>query len=332
MSGGSFPEVSSPPSPHVPRPPCRAVTVTGDARISPRNTSHESAPTSGPLATGAQLPEDGWLDLGRHARLVVEDPRTTRETIFYGPATIRACVGHREESWLFQGVFESERGAGETPGAEEWLVTPDAVIRYGAAKLRVDLASDKTHPGAKTDVDVQNGLAFVWLSEGASLSVVAHAPAPRSAAKDSADQGGSAEADADAGTLSAATAADPWQRVESLRVAIVAKDAPSSVDAARASVDQCSSIAQHSEDLTRALLVPEGADAGAGQAQGAALIADQVSTRRLARAACAVAAVRVEGLGPGGVPALGKASVRSELAERLRQAEDAWTALPVTRY
>ena len=47
-------------------------------------------------------------------------------------------------------------GAGESPGAEEWVVTPFGVVRYGAAKLSVDV-------GAKdADVAVATGIAFLW--------------------------------------------------------------------------------------------------------------------------------------------------------------------------
>ena len=104
------------------RIPCRAIAVDGPVRV-------EGA-DAGALALQSEIPDQTWLSLGPDARLVAKDPRTTRETAFVGPARVRSCVAHREESWLAAGRFESAIGAGETPGAEEWVVTPLGVVRY----------------------------------------------------------------------------------------------------------------------------------------------------------------------------------------------------------
>src|SRR5579872_5131856 len=119
----------------APPPPCRAVEVAGDVR-----PADPGADAAGPeLATQQELPEHGWLVLAPGARLVAKDPRTTREASVSGPAHARLCVDHREEAWIGDGTFESATGSGETPGAEQWVVTPDAVVRYAAARLRVEV-------------------------------------------------------------------------------------------------------------------------------------------------------------------------------------------------
>src|SRR6516225_7041636 len=69
----------------------------------------------------------------------------------------RACVTHREESWLTAGRFESAIGAGETPGAEEWVVTPFGVVRYMAAKVAVEVRA------RDASVAVGSGPVFLWL-------------------------------------------------------------------------------------------------------------------------------------------------------------------------
>jgi len=47
-------------------------------------------------------------------------------------------------------------GAGESPGAEEWLVTPHAVVRYAAARLHVDATPTETR------ISLGEGVAFLW--------------------------------------------------------------------------------------------------------------------------------------------------------------------------
>ena len=149
------------------RIPCRAIAVDGPVR-------EEAAGDAGvALALQGEIPSEVWLSVARDGRLVAKDPRTTRETTFVGPARVRACVAHREESWVATGHFDSAIGAGETPGAEEWVVTPLGVVRYMAAKLGVDVrAKDAV-------VAVGSGVAFLWLDDGVRVALRAGADAGR---------------------------------------------------------------------------------------------------------------------------------------------------------
>jgi hypothetical protein len=142
-------------APHeAPKPKlaCRVIALDGSAQV---ETPGLEAGTTPLLLQGIAQPET-WIDLAKGTRVVAKDPRTTRETTFRGPARVRICVGFSEESWLASGTFASAAGAGETPGAEEWVVTPAGVVRYTAAQLSVEA---RPH---ETEVTLDNGTAFAW--------------------------------------------------------------------------------------------------------------------------------------------------------------------------
>ncbi len=139
--------------------PCRAIAADGDVEA-------ETYPDAGGarVTNMSEIPDNVWLSLAQGARLVAKDPRTTRETTFLGPSRARACVERGEESWLVSGSFESVVGAGESPGAEEWVVTPQAVVRYAAARLHIDAEPQTTR------VRLANGVAFIWPPQGVGAS------------------------------------------------------------------------------------------------------------------------------------------------------------------
>jgi len=269
--------------------PCRAIAVDGrvlaeSGALAPATASASApapatAPTSAsalalataPLALRGEIPSDVWLSLGPDARLVAKDPRTTRETAFVGPARVRPCVAHREESWIAAGRFESAIGAGETPGAEEWAVTPLGVARYMAAQLLLEVR-DKD-----ATVTLGTGVAFLWLTDD-----VHEAPAPHGAA------------DAGPGVATTSLDDDGWRRMTAGSLVLArtpqAGERPPA-DAARAAVDQCAALTKQASDLAGDLL-------SGLIAHDAGLAKDQLRTRRVARAVCAIAALRVDML-PG---------------------------------
>jgi hypothetical protein len=202
------------------------------------------------------------------ARLVAKDPRTTRETTVSGPARARVCVDHREEAWIGEGTFESATGSGETPGAEQWVVTPDTVIRYAAARLRVEVSS------RGSTAALLSGTAFVWAPGPISLE--------RSPRKDAGDAAGPRHEDASDA---------PWRRVSDATVHVARASA---ADAGPSSADECAARADRSQRLAGALF----ARPGLGGAEAGEQIAEQVRERRLARASCALASVRVALLPP----------------------------------
>jgi hypothetical protein len=91
----------------------------------------------------------GWMTLAAAADSVtVSLPRTGRELSFLGPALVEPCVG-TDEAWLARGEFQGSRGSGESPGADQWVVTPFAVLRYGAAIVNVVVDDTSVHASLK---------------------------------------------------------------------------------------------------------------------------------------------------------------------------------------
>lgn len=224
-----------------------------------------------------------WVDLGADGRFVAKDPHTGRETTFRGPGRARACVQLNEESWVASGGFDSSVGAGEAPGNEEWVVTPVGVVRYAASKLSVDVHARDAR------VVISSGDAFLWVPSDAS---------------------------AHGGEAGAPTKGDDgWMRADvgTFTLSTTGATQPLSLEGARAALTACSSLGKAAHDLS-AVLLAGGADAGT--------VMSQVSTRRMARAACAVAGLRLGALPPS--PAL--KPLNSELAE----GNAGWNSLPET--
>ncbi|HEX3345004.1 MAG TPA: hypothetical protein VHS09_10555 [Polyangiaceae bacterium] len=268
---------TSPPAPshvsHNPPPPklaCRVVALDGEVHV-------ETTAIDGggpPLLLQGLAPPEAWVALGKGARVVAKDPRTTRETTFRGPSRARVCVGFTEESWLASGAFESSVGSGEAPGNEEWVVTPWAVVRYTTAALGVEV---KPH---EADATLTSGVAFAWQPS-------------------SGDAGGTG----DGGSASE----EGWLRLPMGKTKLgTGHDEP-----VAATLDRCTALASRAKDLAGQVMTPGGASA--------ATITQQVTTRRLARAACAVATLRVDAL-----PRADAATLLGPLAT----ANAAWSGIP----
>jgi hypothetical protein len=261
--------------------PCRAIAVDGHvhAEASDFGPMSDAGATPGPVALAPQgeIPDGAWISVMADSRLVAKDPRTTRETTFIGPARVRACVDHREESWLASGRFESSMGAGETPGAEEWVVTGLGVVRYMAAKASVDVQA------ADGAVQVANGVAFLWLPDDVGIVTPAAAKAGDAAAAPGLDD-------------------DGWLRMGEGTAKLTRRAPLDAFVRARRAVEQCVSLTRRAQDLAAALFAGTGSmDAGTAK--------DQVRTRRLGRAACDVADLRVDILPPS--------APRGEMSARL---------------
>jgi hypothetical protein len=268
---------------------CRAVGSTGEVRI----LSEEDAGAGRALPADAEIPSDVWISLARGSRIVAKDPRTTRETIFAGPGRVRPCANHREDSWVASGAFESTPGAGETPGAEEWIVTPLAVVRYASAKVRVIVRPDET------TVLLGGGVAFVRATDDARMSVTPH------------------PADADAGAGGKGPQhQEPWLRVSEGSVELRPLRRVSARPAAQSAVDACSALSQRAQALAQLVLPHEIGDGGTSGLADA--IVEQVTTRRLARAACAVASLRAQ--------SLPLSAERAAWVTELAQSETRWSA------
>lgn len=247
-------------------------------------TLDAGAPTT--VASSSEIPDDVWLELGESARLTSKHPHSTRETTFAGPGRFRTCVGHGEEAWIGEGGFESVASSGERPGAEEWVVTPVGVVRYGAAKLEIHVTPATATTVAKAEVKVTGGSAYAWTGDRASPG----SPAGASPVK-------------------APAMAEGWVALEGGRTLTLAQSAVSPPgELARVAVDRCTLEAKGAKELAFAVASP---DASLTQVAPRHVIA-----RHLARAACDVAWLRVGQLPPS--PA------RDDFSATLKQAEIDW--------
>ncbi len=268
--------------------PCRIVALDGDVRAEPVEEADAATPA---LAAEGTVPDAAWIAAGPRARLVAKDARTTRETSFFGPGRFRPCVGRHEESWIASGRFESATGAGESPGAEEWVVTPLAVVRYNAVKMRVEVSA------RATAIHVESGAAFVLPADDSSGAKPE--PGGEAGVEDLTDR--------------------PWRRLGggSLTLSAAAGAAP----AARPVVDACAGRAREAEDIARTLfsrVLDAGSLAGSLGEQAAA----HVRARRVARATCAIAELRVA-LSPAG-------DARRAMESELRESTTRWSSVPAT--
>ncbi len=270
---------TAPPRPRE-KTPCRAIAVDGDVRL-------DRSAGGAALARQDAIEPETWIWLASDSRLVAKDPRTARETSFRGPGHVRPCVDFAEESWITSGTFESAVGAGETPGAEEWVVTPVGVVRYGAARVTVDVPIRSLHDSV--GLGVTEGVAFAWLASDATAQT---------------SDGGPSSGPVD----------DGWARIAGAQLTLTVASPRPAPESARAAIEACRLVGRSALDLANALV--EG-DAGAMMA------AAQVRARRLARAACAVAAIRVD--------SLSKSSSKENLVTSLRDADALWRSAPMLR-
>jgi hypothetical protein len=105
---------------------CRAIDARGALRVADAGVKR------------GEVLGDGFVELREGGHLAIENGTTTRQTLFDGPGAVRPCVGGEEEMWMSAGSFHSVIGAGESPGAEVWVVTPHVVVRYGSgAQLHI---------------------------------------------------------------------------------------------------------------------------------------------------------------------------------------------------
>lgn len=125
--GSAAPQTATPPP-----SPCRVLRVRGAARV------------RGGAELGEQSPLDGlhWIELEANSEVVVRHGSSAREFALLGPGEALACRAGLEQVLLTRGGFRSSRGTGVRPGAELWVATPFASLRYADASLELRVSSD----------------------------------------------------------------------------------------------------------------------------------------------------------------------------------------------
>jgi len=246
------------------------------------------AGASATVTESSDIPDDMWIQLTKDSKLTTRHPRSTRETGFIGPGRVRSCVNHAEEAWVAEGKFASVIGSGERPGAEEWIMTPVGVVRYGSAKLEITVTPATGSAGAKADVKLWSGTAYAWTG----------------------DQTGPVKPEIH--SARAAAVPDGWLALDGDRtVSFSQKGGAKPEEAAKAAVDRCAEEATKTKALARAVAAPD--------ASLSDVAPRHVVARRIARAACGVGLVRV-----GQLPT---SPVRDALYAMLAQADKDWKGL-----
>jgi hypothetical protein len=92
-----------------------------------------------PLAEGALVDGQHWLELPAGAELNLRHTSTSREYQLLGPARVLPCRKGSELVLLASGRISTSANLGVRPGAEVMIATPAGLIRYGDAALDIEL-------------------------------------------------------------------------------------------------------------------------------------------------------------------------------------------------
>jgi hypothetical protein len=249
-------------------PPCRVM-------------SSENGPSPTADATA-------WLDVAAKGSFTVKVLESGRELRFEGPGRIRPCT--EDVALVAEGAAIGLPGSGEAPGAEQWVATACGVARWASGVHRVVGGRD----GCKLQSSL--GTAHLFVAEDV---VVEDALEPKARTDLPADGG----AAVDAGARGPDGSRDAWRRVDAKRaLRLRSRRALDDAAAVRTALVACEKAAQAVQTLSGQLVHPRfagtpqlqgGKDAGSTDAGVGELAEKSVSARGVARAACAVAAVRV---------------------------------------
>ncbi|MDB4941626.1 MAG: hypothetical protein JWP97_1160 [Labilithrix sp.] len=233
-----------------------AAAPTGDADA-PRKDCRIMSSEGGPAASADP---DAWLDVAAQGTFSVRTLDTGRELRFEGPGRVRACGG--EVALLAEGSAVGLPGSGEAPGSEQWVASAFGAARWASGVHRMTAAKDSCK------VQVSTGALELYVAEDVSVSDVT-------------TDGGDAPRGDPASTRGG------FRHIVTRRTLLLTPRGPSAGTAAvKTALTACERAAAAVSDLAARM---NGGDAGAlGE-----LAAESVSARGTARAACAVAEVRV---------------------------------------
>jgi hypothetical protein len=233
---------------------------------------------------GAATDATRWLDVPAKASFTVRTLESGRELRFEGPGRVRPCGD--DVALVAEGAAVGLPGSGEAPGAEQWAATACGVARWASGVHRFS--------GARDTCKLQSSLGAVqlWLAADVAVEdVPIDAGAPQ--APGAADASVNAAAGAAAGGLDVArgSAASPWLRIDAKRALHLHARARGTLDspaAVKSALAACERSAANVQGL--AMRMNDGGPATGNLGE---LAAESVTARGVARAACAVAAVRV---------------------------------------
>jgi hypothetical protein len=234
-----------------------------------------------------------WLALPAHASFTARTLETGRELRFEGPGRVRACGG--DVALVGEGSAIGLPGSGESPGAEQWVATACGVARWASGVHRFS--------GARDACKLQSSLGSAQLYVASDV-IVAEVAVDGGAPVDP-DAGADAGAGAGAGSTGAggANKATAWRRIDGRHAfALHPRGAIDGAAGVKTALAACEHAAEAVQKVATAMLPGARAnggadDGGAGGGGGGRNLGDlaeaSVVARGVARAACAVAAVRV---------------------------------------
>ncbi|AKU94166.1 hypothetical protein AKJ09_00830 [Labilithrix luteola] len=198
-----------------------------------------------------------WLDVADRSAFSVRRLETGRELRFEGPGRVFPCAG--DVALVARGIAFGRPGSGEAPGSEQWVATACGVVRWASGAHRVTA-------GPKPDecaIEVLGGLAHLRVASDVVET----------------------DAGADAGST-----AGEWRTLSGKQtIHLRGRAELADTAAVNAALSACERAAEDVDQTARALASP-----GAASASKSELAAKSVTSRGIARATCAVAAVRTE--------------------------------------
>lgn len=201
-------------------------------------------------------PASSWLDVAEHSAFSVRRLESGRELRFEGPGRVFPCSG--DVALIARGIAFGRPGSGEAPGSEQWVGTACGALRWasGAHRITAGPTADEC------TIEVLAGVAH--------LLVASDMREPTAA---------------DAGLR-----ANEWRTLSGKQTIHLRGSANlGGAAAVKAALAACEAAAEDVDRTARALASPT-TDASAKSE----LAAKSVTSRGLARASCAIAAVRTE--------------------------------------
>ncbi len=260
-AGNAAPDATASTSAHP------TVTASPDASpdASPGSASGAAGRAPCRIMAGEGGPPPGadttaWLDLPGKSNVTVRTIETGRELRYEGPGRVRACSG--DVALVAEGSAVGLPGSGEAPGGEQWVATACGVARWAAGVHRFSGARDACTLHSST------GSMNLYVASDMTAEEIVDGGAPL--------------------PVEAGAASAPWRRIDVRQSFLLKGRGPlDSATATKSALTACERAAANVQSLSAGLTAPE-----AGTNPGN-LAAESVAARGIARAACAVAAVRV---------------------------------------
>ncbi|MBS2013748.1 MAG: hypothetical protein JST00_12725 [Deltaproteobacteria bacterium] len=229
-----------------------------------------------------------WIDLRPAAVISVKSSETGRELRFEGPGRVKPCAV--DGAMILEGSAVGLPGAGEGPGSEQWVAASCGVAVWSNGVHR--FSASGAGPVNECRLQTSTGASHLYVAKDMT-------------GEESAVDGGAPEA----GAPPIPGRFLPLTGRHAVTLRPQKKTLPG--EPVRTALAECAKAASDAESVGARLRNRDGG-AAAGTGDVGELAVQSIGVRRLARAACAVAAVRVAAAGskPEDLAALAAAEAR----------------------